>query len=218
MATNHTDLVTCSAGLTVSGTLTLPTSSTDFANDIPRDAIAQKTLAKVLLPLHLWKKHNDPAASLPATSSGSDLGLYGTTYGTNTPEIMTYDVKAAGAQSLYARFPSLMIPYDYDDGETIQIVSFAGMEGAVADTSCTIDFEAYKVDGQGGVTGSDLITTVAQSINSLTFADKTFTLDASNVDPGDILDIRMTVAVNDAASASSVQAAIGKVYLQLDIR
>ncbi len=218
MTTTHSALVTCSAGLTVSGTLTLPTSSTDFANDIPRDAIAQKTLAKVNLPLHLWTKHDEPWTLLPNPSAADDLGLYGATFGTNTPQIMTYDVKAVGSVSLYARFPGFMIPYDYDDGETIQLVAFAGMEGAVADTSATIDFEAYKIDGQGGVTGSDLITTVAQTINSLTFAEKTFTLDAASVDPGDLLDIRMTIAVNDAASVSSVQAAVGKAYMQLDIR
>ncbi len=91
------------------------------------------------------------------------------------------------------------------------------MQTTVADVAATLDVEALESDGDGGV-GSDLVTTVAQDINSLTLSDNDFTIDASALAPGDMLDVRIAVTVNDAASATAVIAAIGAVSLLCDIR
>jgi hypothetical protein len=88
----------------------------------------------------------------------------------------------------------------------------------VADTSATIDVEAYESAKTTLKTGSDLVTTAAQSINSLTFADKAFDLTVTDLSPGDQLDIRFTVAVVDAATGTAVTAALASVELLLDIK
>jgi hypothetical protein len=91
------------------------------------------------------------------------------------------------------------------------------METTIADVSATVDLQAWKPDGAGAV-GSDLVTTAAQTMNSLTPADKTFTLDDSGIVKGDKLVVVLTVAVNDAATATAVTAAVYEIDLLCDTR
>lgn len=155
--------------------------------------------------------------NLPGTSASDDLGLYGNTFGTNTPLIRTYDVKAAGAVTLRARV-LIPLPAEYADAETVNLRFFAGMVTTVADTTATIDCEAYESPGSAAALGSDLVTTAATTINSLTFANKDFVVTATSLVAGDLLDVRVTVAVNDAATGTAVIAGFGKCQLLVDVR
>ena len=84
--------------------------------------------------------------------------------------------------------------------------------------SATIDIECYKSNRDTGKTGSDLCATAAQSINSLTFANKDFTITSSSLLPGDWLDIRWTIATNDGATATAVIAALAAAEFLLDVK
>jgi hypothetical protein len=88
----------------------------------------------------------------------------------------------------------------------------------VASVTATVDLEAYLSDKFGAVSGSDLVTTAATTINSLTPANKDFTLTATNLAPGEWIDFRIKVAVNDSGTGTAVIAAIGTVEFLLDIR
>lgn len=207
--------------LTVLGAFSPPASSVTNATvkagaDIARSKLAQLTLAKFDVNLADCRVWDAMHTVLPGTSAADDLALVGGTFGTNAPMVKTYDVKAAGAQTLYARV-LVALPPEYDDAETVKLRIRGGMETTVADTSATVDVEAYEVDGDGGV-GSDLCTTSAQSINSLTFADKDFDVTATGLVGGDVLDIRIAIAVNDGASGTTVIAALSKIQLLCDIR
>ena len=70
------------------------------------------------------------------------------------------------------------------------------MGTTVAGTSCVVDVEAYKV-GKDNTLGSDICATSATTINSLTFANKDFTITAGTLAAGDVLDIRITITVVD---------------------
>lgn len=168
------------------------------------------------IPWEAWRVHDAYTTVLPATSSSDDLGLYAGTHGTNSPEIKTYDVKTVGATTLYARC-TFELPAEYDAAQTLTLRAKAGMETTVADTSCTLDFTVYKSNSEGGI-GSDLCATSATSINSLTYANKDFTITATGLAAGDVLDIRMAVAVNDGAGATAVTAAIGWVGFVATVR
>ncbi len=170
---------------------------------ITRAELAQQTLAKYIIPWTFWRVWDAYGTNLPGTSAADDLGLIGGTFGTNSPSIQTYDVKAAGPQTLYAR-AAIWLPPEYDAGETINLRFRAGMLTTAADNTATIDAELYKSDGEAGI-GSDLITTAAQDINNTTLADKDFVVTASALSPGDVLDLRVTLAINDAATATEVQ-------------
>jgi hypothetical protein len=183
--------------------------------DIATTKLAQRVLAESIVPLTQARTWDAVATNLPASATSDDLGLVSGTWGTNPARITAGDVKALGATTrrLYVAIP---IPANYEDGQTIQLQIRAKMETTVADVSCTIDAEAYV--GADGAVGSDLVTTVAQSMNSLTAAAYTFTINATGVDPGDLLEVRLSISSNDAATATAVTPAIYSIALLCDTR
>lgn len=160
----------------------------------------------------------DAFHTIITTAASDDLGIStGGTYGTNAPYISAGDLKAAGATTRRARF-LFTIPPEFDSGQSARIVANAGMITTVADTSCTIDFEAYEIAKNGLDTGSDLVTTSATTINSLVFSTKNFEITSGALVPGDVLDIRVSITCTDAATATAVIPAIAHLALALDIK
>jgi hypothetical protein len=154
--------------------------------------------------------------NLPGTAAADDLALIGTTFGTTAPVVSAGDCKALGATSRYARF-MVELPECYEAGETVTLSLSAGMVTTVASSSCTVDVECYKIDKITGI-GSDLCTTSATTINSLVFAAKAFTITPSGLTAGDVLDVRLTIACNDAATGTAVTPTIAGIDLLCDIR
>lgn len=170
------------------------------------------------IPLTDFRVWDAMQTLLPGTPSADDLGLVGGTFGTATPSIRTEDLKALGATNKRARF-LVQLPWEYVAGETVTLRFKAGMITTVAGTSATLDCEAYKLqDDPDDAIGSDLVTTSATSINSLTFASTDFVITPTSLSPGDILDVRVTIAVNDGASGTAVIAAITSAKLLADVR
>lgn len=182
----------------------------------PRASLVQDTLALYPIPWGSWRVWDAYQTVLPGTPATDDLALIGGTFGTGTPSIQTEDLKTAGATNKYAR-TMLVLPPEYDGGETLSVRFHAGMLTTVADGSATIDAEVYLSDNEAGL-GLDLVTTAAQSINSLTLADKDFTIDPAGLVAGDILDLRITLAINDAASGTAVKGIVGAAFLMADIK
>jgi hypothetical protein len=203
------------------GSMSLPSNA--VTNDsvsataaITRSKLEQETLADYMVPWEAFKVWNAYQTPLPGTPLTDDLGLVGGTFGSASPSIQTEDLKAAGATTSYARF-AVQLPPEYVDGETVVIRCHAGMLTTVADTSATLDVECYESNSEAGI-GSDLCATSATSINSVTLADKDFTITASGLSAGDWLDVRLTVTVTDAATGTAVKALIGRVSLCCDIK
>lgn len=200
--------------------LTIP-DQTLTNNDIAGNAniatskIAQRVLAESVVPVHSYKVWDAVASNPVSAAANDDLGLVTGTWATNPVRLTGGDMKALGATTRRIYF-SIPIPANYDDGETIQIRVRAKMETTVADVSCTVDLEAYV--GSSGSLGSDLVTTAAQSMNSLTAANFDFTINGASVEPGDLLECRLSIACNDAATATAVTPAVYKVSLLCDTR
>lgn len=195
-------------GAQLQGSLTL--------DQVTRANHAQEDLAIYPIPWTSWRVHDAYQTLLPGTSSADDLGLYGGTHGTNTPSLRTFDVKTL-TTTLYAR-TMFWLPPEYVAGETVTLRLHAGMITTVAGTSCTIDALCYESDQESGV-GSDLVTTAAQSINSLTpFTDKDFTITPTTLAPGDGLDLKIAISVVDAATATAVIGSVGFAAFLLDIK
>lgn len=140
--------------------------------------------------------------NLPSAGANDDLGLITGTWGTDSPTLQTGDLKSAGATSRYAGFLA-QVPQNYQDAATFAIRLRGGMITTVSDTTAEIDLELYVVDKDGGV-GSDICQTAAATINSLTKANVDFTIDATAIDPGDLLFGRIKIAINDAATGTAV--------------
>lgn len=170
------------------------------------------------IPLTDFRVWDAMQTLLPGTPSSDDLGLVGGTFGTETPSLRSEDLKAAGATNKRARV-LVQLPWEYVAGETITLRFKAGMITTVASSSATLDCEAYKLqDDPDDAIGSDLVTTSATSMNSLTFSNIDFTVNATSLSPGDILDVRLTAAVNDGATATAVIAGITSAKLLCDVR
>ena len=182
--------------------------------DIATTKLAQRVLAESVIPFTSLRVWDAVASNLPSAAAADDLGLVTGTWATNPVRVTAGDVKTTGStRRLYFAVP---IPANYEDGQTIQVRIRAKMETTVADTSCTIDLEAYV--GTSGTLGSDLVTTAAQSMNSLTAASYDFTINPTGVDPGDLLECRLSIAYNDAATATAVTPAVYKIALLCDTR
>lgn len=177
--------------------------------------LEQRTVQAFALPLSSAYTWDAIQTRLPGTPASDDLGFVNGTWGTDAPTIQTGDVKASNT-TRRAGF-EVQVPHNYDDGQTIELRVRAGMKTTISDTTATVDVEVYKSDGDGLV-GSDLCTTAAQTINSLTIADKDFVISASGVDPGDKLFVRVSVAINDAATGTAVIGVITNVDLLCDTR
>lgn len=183
---------------------------------IATSKMAQRVLAEYPIESFHWRIHDALQSPLPTTSATDDLGLIIGTFGTNAPYIGTSDLKAAGATTRYAR-ALVRLPPNYEAAETVIVRLHAGMITTVADTSATADIECYSI-GTSATPSSDLCATAAQSINSLTAADKDFTITATALNPGDLLDIRITLVVNDAATGTAVIGAVFHAALACDTR
>lgn len=205
-------------GLTVREQQAWITASNISANAaIARSQIAQEPLAVFPVPMTIWRVHDALHTNLPGTPANDDLALIGGTFGTGSPSIQTGDLKAAGATSRYAR-AIIVIPECYEAAETISLRFRGFMTTTIADVAATLDVQAFKSDREAGVDGADLYTGSAADINSLTPAYQTFSLTPTDLDPGDWLDVRITVLVNDGATATAVTGVIGSVDLLCDIR
>jgi hypothetical protein len=169
------------------------------------------------VPLTNFRVWDAMATVLPSAGASDDLGLVGGTFGTATPSLRTQDCKTL-TNSNRARV-LVQLPWDYVAGESVTIRLKAGMITTVAGTSATVDCEAYKnQEDPDDAIGSDLVSTAAQTINSLTFANIDFVVTPTTLSPGDILDLRITTAIVDGATGTAVIAGISSVKLLCDVR
>jgi hypothetical protein len=183
----------------------------------PRSSLEQDNNAVYAIPMESWRVWDAMATNLPGTAAADDLALVGGTFGTGCPSIQTGDLKNAGATTRYAR-ALWQLPPEYVAGQSVTIRLSAGMVTTVASTAATVDLEVYQSARDTLKTGSDLCATAAQSINNLTFADKDFEITATGLEPGDWLDIRLAITVNDTGTGTAVIGCVGAAEPLLDIK
>lgn len=206
---------------TLSGTLTIADNSITGNKltgnaEILRTQMKQVSNAIKRITPFDWRVWDSGA--LLGTAGTDDLGIVMGTFGTDVATVQAGDLKAAGATTRYA-LTHVALPDYYDDGQTVTVRLLAGMQTNVADTSCTIDVEAYEVDDDGTPTADgDLCATAATTMNSLTAANKDFTITATNLVAGDILEIRVTIACNDGATGTAVTPTLYKASVLFDAR
>jgi hypothetical protein len=183
----------------------------------PRSFLLQDDLAVYPIPWTHWRVWDALHTNLPGTAANDDLALVGGTFGTDTPSIQTGDVKTLGSTTRRARC-LMPLPVEYVAGQTVLLRFMAGLLTTLSDGAATLDVEAFLADREAGVSGSDLYSSSAVDIKSLTLANKDFSLDPSGLSPGDLLDIRVSIAITDAASATAVIGILAAAELLCDIK
>lgn len=182
---------------------------------IERAKLAQESL-KFNVPLELVRVHDAFQTDLPTSASSDDLGLIIGTFGTDAVVIQTSDSKNTTVTQR-GRF-MFRLPENYAAGQTLSVAAWAGMKTTVSSSSATIDFEVYAKNDSTGLVGSDLVTTAATTINSLTASAKEFTITPTGLNPGDELDCRVTIAITDSATPTAVIGRIMKLYMILSVK
>jgi hypothetical protein len=198
-----------------SGTASLVNADIAASAEIARSKLAQDTNQAFSVPLTQFRTWDALAVNLPATPGADDLGLDNATFGTGSPHLTAGDLGAAGSTTRYAR-AHVVVPVEYDDGQTFTIRLHSGCLTAVSDTTCTCDVELYRSDEATGIS-ADLCSTAATTCNSLTFSDVDFVITPTTLVSGDTLDLRVALICNDAATAV-VEPVIGAVQLLCDVR
>jgi len=206
--------------LTVTGSLNMATASVTNANIkadavIARSKLAQDTSQPYVVPLTTLRVHDAITSFLPSAATSDDLGLITGTFGTDAPTVQSSDGKATTVTQ-YGRF-LFQMPPEYDDNETVVLRVRAGMITTISDGTATVDVQCYEADGDGAV-GADLCTTAATTMNSLTKANVDFTITDASLVAGDWLDVRVTIAITDAATGTAVIGEISQILFMLDIR
>lgn len=169
------------------------------------------------IPLTNFRVWDAMATLLPSAGANDDLGLVGGTFGTATPSLRTQDCKTL-TNSNRARV-LVQLPWDYVAGESVTLRAKSGMITTVSGTTATLDCEAYKLqEDPDDAIGSDLVIPVAQTINSLVFANVDFAVTPNSLSPGDILDVRLTIAIVDGATATAVIGGLTSFKLLCDVR
>ena len=199
---NEVDFSNATVFTLPAGTVTAAAIAT--AAGIQRSKLIKETIP-ISLPWDKWRVWNAFNTNLPGTSADDDLALVAGAFGTNSASIQSRTLKTLSTD-LRAR-QMWELPPEYSAGQALTIRLNAGMVTTVAATSCTVDVSIYKADGALGVS-ADLVSTAAQSINSLTAANKDFVITPTGLTAGDRLDIQIRVDVVDGATGTEIYAYI----------
>ena len=199
--------------LEVKGELDLSNGSILLKDEAVERAALEQEDIEVPLPLEDLRVHDALSSRIPVAAAADDLGLIQGTFATGAPKVQSSDSKAASTTQ-YARV-RFALPAEYVTGTNIYVLVTAGTS-TVADTSSTIDAQVYKDDEVGGIS-ADLCATAAQSINAAV-AEKTFTVTGTALTPGGVLDLRLTVAIVDAATGTAVVASITRAAVKMTVQ
>ncbi|MHC4178261.1 MAG: hypothetical protein ACYSWU_12190 [Planctomycetota bacterium] len=182
---------------------------------IARSMLEQDNNQVFSIPMTVWRVWDAMATVLPGTPATDDFGLVGGTFATDSPSLQTLDGGGA-TTTIYAR-AQVVLPIEYVAGQTVTLRFSAGMLTTVADGSATLDVQAYKSDREAGI-GADICATAAQSVNSLTLADKDFTITPATLSPGDVLDVRIAFYIDDTGDAGVMKGIVGAAELLCDVK
>lgn len=159
----------------------------------------------------IWDSATNTALGATPTSA-DDFGLTAGTFLTSDPTLRSSDAKATTVTSK-ARF-AYTVPSTYVAGQPITLRAVAGMVTTISDTTATIDAQVVRRSAPT----VDVCATNATTINTIVGGNVDFTLTPTNIVVGDVLDIVMTSAVTDGATATAVIAELRRLTIRPTVR
>ena len=192
--------------------------SANTISAIARSSLTQDALVPYTIPLTDMRVWNAVQTILPAAANEDDMGLITGTWGADVPTIQGVDFQ--GATSDEKALFCFALPAEYDAANTITVRLRAAMLTTVSDGTATVDVECYKSsrDGAAAGTPTDLCTTAAQNMNSLTPANYDFTITPTGLAAGDLLLFRLAFAGSDTTHAGAMVQEISQVEVLLDVK
>lgn len=181
---------------------------------VARSNLVQETKA---YPLSFFdgRVHDALQTSLPGTAANDDMGLITGTPGTNAPRLQGVDFGGTSTDEKAAFLFTL--PPEYVDGQAITCRVRGAMKTALSDGTALVDVECWKLDGDGAV-GADICATAAQSINSLTPANKDFTITPTGLVAGNQLMLRFAFSGSDTGNLAVMIPEISWIEMRLGVK
>ena len=187
-----------------------------FPTSVARSLLVQEDLAEYVIPLEEFRTSGTLA--LLGASAGTPAGAFGLTPGTHgTASPIVKGEAASGNTKTDSMRKNITLPPEYVAGQTVQLVAICAETVGAATVSTTIDCEAFKHDEDGTLT-ADLCATAAIDVDGATAAAKTFTITATALAPGDVLDVEFTGVTTDTGGTVGTILEIYEVKLLLDIK
>lgn len=170
----------------------------------------------LLLGVSLVQLRNDDGTVMDATGGVGKFSISAGGFGVGTIELL--GETASGDTKTDDLMFTVVLPDNfqktaYPTGVKSLVVKIFHKTDPIANTTASIDLEVYESDGNGGVVGSDLVTTTTITHNSTVWTEHAFTVTATLIEPGDEMVFHIRTAVDDSAGAASAIAHIGKITL-----
>jgi hypothetical protein len=208
---------------TFEDTVTLPTgiiNSTHLATapEFPASAMAQRNFQLFTIELESLRVFDAPQTILPAAAASDDMGYTKGTFGTHSPTVDAGDVGGTTSKR-YARF-FFRLPDNYVAGQSCDIRIRGTILTTNPDTTCNLDVVAHLADTNGGV-GSDICTTATQNMLAAgagTVANYDFIITPTGADPGDLLDIQISIDYVDSGDAGVMTPEVSHIWMRIDTR
>lgn len=149
-------------------------------------------------------------------TAGTPAGAFALTPGTHGTASPMITGETANNNSKTDKFRLLVpLPVEYVAAGDVKVRIRAKVGAAMA-VAQTIAVTCYESDKGGGVS-ADLCATAAQNL-STSFANLDFTITATALLPGDLLDIEVTGVANDTGGTANEKIYIGAVQLLCDVK
>lgn len=190
--------------LVVAGNVRLTGTVTPLKNKA--DVLANES-KELVIPLTSWRVWDATATNLPETPAADDLGLVSGTFAAASPSLQTVDFGGTNTTA-YAR-AQITVPPDYVAGQSFTLRFHAACITTLADTTLTLDCAVYRSDEEIGISGDLAAAAVANNIKSLTAADIDFVITATAMNPGEILDVRVSINGVDSGNLGVMRGVIG---------
>lgn len=117
-------------------------------------------------------------------------------------------------------YVQISLPFDYEPGSDITVAFVTNLvkTGAATDDGSSLDLSAFKQ--AAGAVGSDLVTTAAQTYTAVdTWETKSFTIDATGLVAGDVLNLKITaVAIDNEAGGGTLRINLQPPVLTVDVQ
>jgi hypothetical protein len=168
-------------------------SAIPVANLVTIEAFLERVTVSNI-PLSDAKTWDNRAVNIPLTPATDDLGLVTGTFLTDAHKLSS--ASAAADVTRKAGF-AVKVPNDYSAGAAIALVA-AWTRLGIADVTMTLDAEVVRM----AAPTVDIQTIAAASVNGAASGTTTFTLTPTNVVPGEVLNIVMTIAVDTTGTSA----------------
>lgn len=173
----------------------------------------QEDNQRINIPLSRIK--NADLTPLAAAASAGKFGIIAGGFGVGT--IKLEGEAASGNTKTSDGSDDLGMPQNYVATTPLVLEAQAKVTATPA-TSAQLSMQAYKSDGNGGVTGANLVTSGSPATLTNAWGAKSFTINGSSLSPGDELVYFLRSVVDDTTGGTGAKANIGKIDFKLSTK